>query len=183
MKTEGKILAEVREADLREALQTETDPKALKRLVAALEYKSGTSPATITEKYGWSTQTVYKWLYRFAERGGEAALYDAAKPGRPSRLSEAQKQQYREAVLAPPSEVELDAPAWTPALLGEYLEREIEVRYSNEHCRRLLHEAGLSVQTARPTHYKADRRKQTQWREEFKKSGRSTGGTDTESSS
>ncbi|WP_394295445.1 winged helix-turn-helix domain-containing protein [Halococcus agarilyticus] len=33
----------------------------------------------------------------------------------------------------------------------------------------MLHEAGLSVQTARPIHYKADPEVQRRWRAEFKK--------------
>ena len=46
-------LAEVRVADLVERLATESDPKAVKRLVVAIEYKEGASPAVIGAKYGW----------------------------------------------------------------------------------------------------------------------------------
>lgn len=172
MTKHGEILAGVSASQLRELLATETDGKATKRLVAALEYKAGLSPAAISEKYGWPEPTVYSWLRRFADRGSEAALRDAPRPGRPSRLSDAQRRQYVAAVNAPPAEAELDAPAWSPALLQEYLRREFGITYSPEHCRRLLHEAGLSVQTARPTHYKADPEAQRGWRSEFKKSGR-----------
>jgi transposase len=168
----GGKLAEVTRIHLRQRLAEETDPKAIKRLVAALEYKDGLSPAKIEEKYGWPTQTIYSWLNRFEERGVEAALRDKPRPGRRPLLSPPQRRQLFAALNAPPTEVGYDAPAWTPALVNTYLNECLEVTYSGEHCRRLLHEAGLSEPTARPYHYKADPAEHRRWRSEFKKSGR-----------
>ncbi|WP_345777860.1 winged helix-turn-helix domain-containing protein [Saliphagus infecundisoli] len=37
---------------------------------------------------------------------------------------------------------------------------------------RVMKRSGLSYQTARPRHYKANPAEQQRWREEFKKSGR-----------
>lgn len=51
MTKHGEKLVGVDEEQLREQLRTERDPKAIKRLVAALEYKSGLSPANIQQKY------------------------------------------------------------------------------------------------------------------------------------
>ena len=168
----GGKLAEVTELHLRQRLAEETDPKAIKRLVAALEYKQGLSPAKIEEKYGWPEQTVYSWLNRFEERGWTAALRDKPRPGRRSRLGPTQRRQLFADLNAPPIEAGYDAPAWTPALVNAYLDERFDVTYSGEHCRRLLHEAGLSVQTVRPYHYKADPDEQRRWRSSFKKSGR-----------
>lgn len=172
MTKRGEKLAEVSTAHLRQRFSDETDPTAVKRLTAALEYKSGLSPAKIGAKYGIPEQTIYGWLDRFAERGIDAALYDTPRPGRPRLLSEDQRQRFVAIVNVPPSEVGYDAPAWSPALARTYLEDTFGVTYSREHCRRLLHEAGLAVQTARPIHYEADPEAQRRWREEFKKSGR-----------
>lgn len=61
----------------------ETDPAAIKRLTATLEYKSGLSPAKNGAKYVIPEQTIYGWLDRFAERGIDAALYDMPRPGQP----------------------------------------------------------------------------------------------------
>ena len=83
----GGKLAEVNSSHLRQRLAEETDPKAIKRLVAALEYKDGLSPAKIEEKYGWPKQTIYSWLNRFEERGVEAALRDEPRSGRRPLLS------------------------------------------------------------------------------------------------
>lgn len=168
----GTKLAEVSTAQLRQRLAKESDPKAIKRLVAALEYKAGLSPAEIEAKYGWPTQTVYGWLDRFEERGVDAALHDIPLPGRPPRLTPEHRQQYIATVNKPPSDAGYDEPTWSPALLQQYLVDAFDVSFSREHCRRLLHEAGLSFQTARPVHYKADPAAQRRWRSEFKKSGR-----------
>lgn len=164
----GGKLAEVTRAHLRQRLVEETDPKAIKRLVAALEYKDGLSPAKIKEKYGWPKQTIYSWLNRFEERSFEAALRDEPRLGRRPLLNSSQRRQLFATLNAPPTEVGYDA----PALVNAYLDECFGVTYSGEHCRRLLHEAGLSVQTARPYHYKADPAEQYRWRSEFKKSGR-----------
>ena len=172
MTKRGDKLAGVSLAHLRQRFSDETDPKAVKRLTAALEYKSGLSPAKIEAKYGVPEQTVYDWLDRFAERGIDAALYDTQRPGRPRLLGGEQHQRFVAVVNAPPSEAGYDAPVWSPALSRRYLEETFDITYSREHCRRLLHEAGLSVQTARPIHYKADPEVQRRWRAEFKKSGR-----------
>ncbi|WP_227778096.1 helix-turn-helix domain-containing protein [Haladaptatus pallidirubidus] len=43
---------------------------------------------------------------------------------------------------------------WTPTLIRTYLEETFDITYSREHCRKLLHSAGLSRLTARPRHYK-----------------------------
>ena len=171
MTKRGEKLAGVSTAHLRQRFNGETDPTAIERLTAALEYKSGLSLAKIGAKYGIPEQTIYGWLDRFAERGIDAALYDMPRPGRPRLLSEDQRHRFVAVVNAPPNEAGYDAPAWSPALARTYLDS-FGITYSCEHCRRLLHEAGLSVQTARPISYEADPDAQRRWREEFKKSGR-----------
>ncbi|WP_254533982.1 helix-turn-helix domain-containing protein [Natrinema gelatinilyticum] len=99
------------ELHLRQRLAEETDPKAIKRLVAALEYKQGLSPAKIEKKYGWSEQTVYNWLNRFEERGRPAALRDKPRLGRKPWLDPTQRRQLFAALNEPPSEAGYDAPA------------------------------------------------------------------------
>jgi len=68
-------------------------------------------------------------------------------------------------------EVGVDAPAWTPALVQEYLDETYDVEYSIPSCRRLLKEAGLSYQKPRRTAAESDAEEQETFREELKKSG------------
>ena len=53
----------------RQRLAGETDPKAIKRLVVALEYNDRLSPAQVENKTDWPEETIYSWLNRFEERG------------------------------------------------------------------------------------------------------------------
>jgi len=167
----GEKLADVDEKQLREQLRTEHDPKAIKRLVAALEYKSGLSPAKIQGKYGWHEQTVSDWLDIVAERD-TSALGDLPRGGSQSHLTDDQWDELTATLAASPSEAGVDAPAWRPPLVHEYIAENFDVEYSLAHMYRVMKKAGLSVQTARPIHYEADPEEQRRWRAEFKKSGR-----------
>jgi transposase len=171
MTKRGKKLASIDEEQLRQQLRTERDPKAIKRLVAALEYKSGLSPSKIQHKYGWHEQTVYDWLDIVAERDG-IALGDRPRGGSSSRLADGQWDELTATLAASPSETGIDAPAWRPPLVRDYIAETYDVEYSSAHMYRVMKKAGLSVQTARPVHYEADPAEQRRWRTELKKSGR-----------
>lgn len=171
MTKRGEKLIGVDEEQLREQLRTERDPKAIKRLVAALEYKSGLSPANIQQKYGWHEQTVYDWLDMVAERDA-SALGDLPRGGSDSRLTDNQWEKLTATPRASPSGAGVDAPAWRPPLVRKYIAETFDIEYSPAHMYRVMKQAGLSVQTDRPIHYEADPDEQRRWRKEFKKSGR-----------
>jgi transposase len=56
---------------------------------------------------------------------------------------------FEETVHKSPQEFGIDAPAWTPVLVQEYLEETSGVTYSIPSCRQLLKEAGLRYQKTR----------------------------------
>ena len=167
----GEKLVGVDPEQLRQQLRTETDAKAAKQLTVALLYEAGFSPYTIEDLLGFPVQTGYNWLNIVAERD-PTALGDAPRTGRPPRLSPDQFDQLTATLMASPFDAEIDAPAWTPPLVREYIAYTFGVEYSLPHVYRVMHKAGLSVQTARPIHYEADLDAQRRWRAEFKKSGR-----------
>jgi transposase len=138
MTRHGGKIAGVSPAEVKDRLSEASNPKAVKRLVAAVEYLDGASPAAIESKFGFPEQTVYEWLDRIEERGLEAALDDQSPPGRPAELDEEQRAQVAEALERPPSAAGLDAPAWTPTVARAYLSRVHDVEFSRRHVRRLL---------------------------------------------
>ncbi len=73
-------------------------------------------------------------------------MTDAYWSGRKRKLSETQQEEYEATVHDPPEEVGIDAAAWTPTLVQQYLDETYEIEYSLPSCRRLLKEAGLSYQ-------------------------------------
>lgn len=167
----GEKLGGIDEEQLRQQLRTETDAKAVKRLTVALLYAAGSSPYKIERLLGIPAQTVYDWLDTVAEREG-VALGDLPRGGSSSRLTDDQWELLTATLAMSPSETGYDAPAWTPPLVRGHIADTFNVEYSHAHMYRVMKKAGLSVQTARPRHYKADPAEQQRWREEFKKSGR-----------
>jgi transposase len=133
-------LDDVSAAALRDALDDATGAKEATRLLLALAYKDGVEVDTLTERYGVPESTVYSWLDRFETEPIEAAATDDARPGRPSKLSPAQRRQVTEWLRASPREYGHDATEWTPALLRERIAGEFGVTYSRGHLRRLREE-------------------------------------------
>lgn len=129
-------------SELREALASTTDPKAVKRLVVALAYLDGVPVETLVDRYGFPQSTVYAWLSRFEERSLPDALHDDDRPGRPPRLDDDERESLAENLASPPGEFGFEAGAWTPELVREHVDEAFGVRYSVGHARRLLAELG-----------------------------------------
>ena len=153
--------------------ETDDDAKAVKRLMVAISYKQGQSPADIEETFGISRKNVYVWLDRFEERGLDDALQDEPKPGRPSKLTEAQFDELQTILEESPEEAGYDVQAWTPELVQHWLAERYDVEYTKRHIRRLMNDLGLSWRTARPEHYKADPEAIAEFQDTYKKSDES----------
>ena len=146
--------------------------KPIRRLLAAIAYKNGVTQTELAEWYGLQRRTIYSWLTRLdTDEPLEQAVTDVHRSGRNRKLSEKDQEQFEATVHESPEEVGLDAPAWTPALVQQYLDETCGVEYSIPSCRRLLKEAGLSYQKPRRTAAGSDADEQETFREAFKKSG------------
>ena len=127
----------------------------------------------IAERYGYSSGWLSQWLTRLERLETEPfedVVYDEPRSGRPSELSDQEHERFVDVLHESPEEVGLDAPAWSVPLDSNYLTEEFDVDYCDRHVRRLLTEAGLSRQTARPQYVSADERAQEAFQEGFKKS-------------
>jgi len=142
--------------DLHQALDEVKGKKPTLRLTAAIAYKNGVSQTDLAEWYGVQRRTIYSWLKRLEQEPLDQAVQDDHRSGRPRKLSDDQQTQLEETLHNPPTEAEYDAPAWTPALVQQYLAETFEVEYSRPSCRRLMNEAGLRYRTARRTPAEAD---------------------------
>ncbi len=165
-------LNEISIEDLQNALDNVDGKKPTKRLLAAIAYKNGVTQTELSEWYGVQRRTIYSWLTRLdTDESLEQAVTDAHRSGRKRKLSETQQKEFKETVHESPEEVGVDAPAWTPALVQQYLAETYDVEYSIPSCRRLLNEAGLSYQKPRRTATESDADEQETFCEELKKSG------------
>ncbi len=158
--------------ELQDALDSVDGNKPTQRLLAAIAYKNGVTQTELAQWYDVQRRTIYSWLKRLdTDESLEQAVSDDKRTGRKRKLSETEQEEFEETVHEPPEKVGIDAPAWTPALVQQYLEDAYDVEYSIPSCRRLLKEAGLSYQKPRRTAAEADETEQEEFRDEFKKSG------------
>jgi transposase len=141
MTEHGTKLAGVPHERLRSLFRDVEDATALRRLVAAIEYKRGSAPADVAAAYGVPRSTVYDWLDRVAEDGVPAGLYDEDRPGRPAALTDAERAALQSVLWRPPTAAGLAATEWTPQLVKRYVADRFGTSYSERHARRLLERA------------------------------------------
>jgi transposase len=161
--------------DLRQVLVEVEDKKPTQRLMVAINYleDDDLTQKEAAERYGYTGGWLSQWLTRLERLETEPfedVVYDEPRSGRPSELSDQEHERFVEVLYEPPEEADIDARAWTVPLAQQYLKERFGVEYCDRHVRRLMTEAGLSRQTARPQYVKADERAQEAWQEGFKKS-------------
>lgn len=166
-------LDEISVEELQDALDNVDGNKPTQRLLAAIAYKNGVTQTELAEWHDTGRRTIYSWLMRLdTDEPLEQAVSDAHRSGRKRKLSESQQKEFEQTVHEPPEEVGIGAPAWTPALVQDFLEETYGVEYSSPSCRRLLKEAGLSYQKPRRTAAESEESDQDEFHDEFKKSER-----------
>jgi len=159
--------------ELQDALDNVEGNKPTQRLLAAIAYKNGVTQTELAEWHDTGRRTIYSWLMRLeTDEPLEQAVSDAHRSGRNRKLSESQQKEFEQTVHEPPKEVGIDAPAWTPALVQEFLEDTYGVEYSYPSCRRLLKEAGLKYQKTRHTAAESETSDRDTFHDEVKKSER-----------
>lgn len=124
--------------DLRFHLDRVESIKASKRLMLALAYKDGVDVATLSERYGVPQSTIYYWFERIETQPLPQAVVDADRPGRPSKLSDRERESLRTDLETVPSESGYNEAEWTPELVQRHLSDEYDVSYSLGHVRRIL---------------------------------------------
>ena len=139
-------LENVSASQLRDYLDEVEGTRDALRLVVGINYKHGVSQSRLAAWYGVSRTTVHNWLDRLERLESEpleAVIHDDHRPGRPSKLTETEREQLYSALRAPPSEQGLDAPAWSPPLVRAYVRDEFDVAYTLRHVRDLMYDAGI----------------------------------------
>ena len=165
-------LDEISVEELQDALDNVEGNKPTQRLLAAIAYKNGVTQTELAEWHDTGRRTIYSWLKRLdTDESPEQAVTDAKRTGRNRKLSDSEQQQFENTVHEPPEDVGIDAPAWTPALVQEYLQETYGVDYSIPSCRRLLKEAGLRYQKPRRSAAEASEDEQGESQNDLKSSG------------
>ncbi len=125
------------------------------RLHAVLLVAQGMSCRQAAAALGDAPRSVEYWVHRF-NQDGFGGLSEGDRPGRPSRLSEAQREQVEVALRKSPSDYGLPAQLWDGPLLSVYLKEQLGVTLRVRQCQRLFRQFGFRLRKPRPQIASAD---------------------------
>jgi len=139
------------------------DGRVVRRVTALLLLADQHAVAAVAARVGQGASTVYGWLQAFmAERC--ASLVYRTSPGRPAKLTPAQKQRLRALVAAGPEAAGYATGCWNSAIVQDAIAREFAVLYSVQYVAELLHNLGFSYQKARFVSDHLDEGRREHWR-------------------
>jgi transposase len=128
---------------IRTRLRETHDVRLYRRLLAVLELDRRTPVSAIAELLGVSCQSVYNWITRFQNGGGNGCeLSDAPQSGRPTRAGEVINVLLQTLLILSPEWFGYYATHWTVPLLKNQLRQNTGEQYSSDTIRRRLHELG-----------------------------------------
>ena len=134
-------------------------------LYLMIKLENCTAVAELIKK---SRTTIQTWVKAFNEGGLEAIMPDSP-PGRPSSLTEDQKQVLKADVATHPRELGYDFSNWEGKYVSEHIKNKFGVILKVRQCQYLLHELGFTLQRPRYKFPKADPKEQEKFIKEFKK--------------
>ncbi len=134
----------------------------IKHVSALLMLADQLPVSSICERLSVGRSTVYSWLNAFlVERF--TSLRRRKAPGRPAKLTPAQKQRLCELVAAGPEAAGYSTGCWHSALLQALIWREFGVMYTVHYVSELLRNLGFSYQKARFVSDHLNEQKREEW--------------------
>lgn len=122
---------------IRNALHSAKDGHLLHRLDGVLLVAEGRSCGEVASWFGVDRRTVERWVHAAGARGVDG-LVDHHHGGRPAKMSSAQGQGIRLALLALPSVYGYPDRQWTGKRLALHLTRQFGLELSVRTCQRLI---------------------------------------------
>jgi len=128
---------------LQTTLNTETyqtsQCRFLHRLHCVLLVARGCSCYQVAKWFSEHPRTVERWVKNYNDFSIEG-LKDEQKSGRPTRLSDGQRQLLQNDLLKEPDTIGYAQNVWDGKLLRKHLELRYDVEFSVRHCQRLLNQ-------------------------------------------
>lgn len=117
-----------------------------RRRLRALELlKEGRTPVEVARQLGVDRRSVRRWKAAVRKKG-PGAIRARPAPGRPPRLSSAQRQQLEGWLLQGARAAGFDSELWTCRRVAQVIVHRLGVYYHVDHVGRLLHRLGWSPQ-------------------------------------
>jgi transposase len=153
--------------------------RVAKRLRAVVLNSEGHTSGELTEILQAPRSKISEWLQRYQHQGVDGLL-EGYRSGRPSELTQKQRQQLGDILDSGPVAYGLDRGIWTSPRIAWVIEEEFGVQYHPGHVRKLLRALGFSVQRPRRVLARADAAAQDRWHRRIypklkRKPGRETG--------
>ena len=93
-------------------------------------------------------RTIQYWMQQFLSKGVDG-LRDETRSGRPSQLTDNQKESLRKILEDPPRYVGYERNDWDGILLSDYIRKKFHIDLKVRRCQYLFHELGFTLQRPR----------------------------------
>jgi transposase len=127
--------------------------------------QQGKSPSEVARAVNSSTSSVWRWRQAYRAEGW-AGLQARPIPGRPSRLSDSQKEELLRILEHGPVEAGYTTDLWTLSRVADVIRREFGVQYAPSHVWAILVKLGWSCQKPRRQARERDEQAIERWRRE-----------------
>jgi transposase len=107
--------------------------------------QEGLSLNAVARRLGCAASSVLRWRHAVRRYGADGFRVDAS-PGRPPKLTAAQRHRLARRLLRGPLAAGYQTDLWTTARIAELIRRQFHVRYHPDHVGRLLHAMNWSSQ-------------------------------------
>lgn len=125
-----------------------------RRLQAVALYREGVHQSEIARRLGVTRQSVSRWI-KTLRTEGRTALKRKPRPGRPPKLTGAERERLLKALSRGPKRVGYATELWTAERIRRLVIDKFGVRFHVHHIPKLLHQCGWSCQ--RPTSRASER--------------------------
>jgi transposase len=119
----------------------------------------------VADRFGVDLSSAKRWKRAWRE-GGVEALLAKPHPGGVSKLTERQRDELVDLVVAGPRAAGFPTDLWTCERIATLIRRRFGVAYHRGHLARMLHELGFSPQKPRPIAREQDSEAVDRWRRE-----------------
>ena len=125
---------------------------------------NGMSASCLSKACPETSRTLSAWMKAVDEQGFEA-LVPKKQPGRPSRLSDVEKEEIKDVIVSDPQVYGYNV--WDGPSLSDFISKKYGVKLGVRQCQRLFHELGFSL--IRPQKFPSKNEENAPARDEFKK--------------
>lgn len=162
-----EFLQKFSKEQLTKLYQKEKNAKAKLRLLAAILRKEGKSLDFISEFIQIPKTTVHDWLSRLESKGLDG-LVDIKQPGRPSWLSEEEKEMLKDVLSRSPEEQGIPFKIWTTSLVQYIINKLFGVTYKPKNVRKIVKKLGFALKVPRQRNKKANTKAQKEFKKKLK---------------